>query len=59
MTEHVAQAFGLDSLDKMPNVPMKRAGVPEEIADVIVFLSSTHASYVTGVTWQIEGGMAA
>ncbi len=38
-------------------VPMKRAGRPEEVADVIGFLASDQASYVSGQIIAINGGM--
>jgi 3-oxoacyl-[acyl-carrier protein] reductase len=34
-----------------------RAGTAEEIADVIVFLASPAARYVTGETVEVNGGM--
>jgi len=34
-----------------------RAGVAEEIADVIVFLVSPAARYITGETVEVNGGM--
>jgi len=37
-------------------VPMKRAGTPEEIASVILFLMSEGASYITGQTLVVSGG---
>ncbi len=38
-------------------IPMGRAGTSEEIADVIVFLASPAARYMTGETVEINGGM--
>jgi 3-oxoacyl-[acyl-carrier protein] reductase len=37
-------------------VPLRRLGEPEEIADVIVFLCSARASYVTGTLIAVDGG---
>ena len=39
-------------------VPLKRAATPEEIADVIVFLSSPSASYINGVALIVDAGTA-
>lgn len=36
--------------------PMRRIGKPEEIAAAIAFLASERASYITGVTLQVDGG---
>ena len=36
--------------------PMRRLGRPEEIATAIAFLASERASYITGVTLQVDGG---
>ena len=38
------------------DVPMKRMGTPEEFANVVAFLASERASYVTGVALPIDGG---
>jgi 3-oxoacyl-[acyl-carrier protein] reductase len=38
------------------DVPLKRLGDPKEIADVIVWLASERASYVTGQTILVDGG---
>ena len=40
-----------------PSVPLGRPGSAHEIADVIVFLASAKASYVTGASWVVDGGM--
>ena len=37
-------------------VPLKRFGVPREIADTAVFLASERASFVTGACWVVDGG---
>ncbi len=38
---------------------MKRPGRPEEVAEPIVFLLSSAASYMTGVTMPVDGGILA
>jgi 3-oxoacyl-[acyl-carrier protein] reductase len=41
----------------LEDVPMNRWAEPQEIADVITFLASERASYVTGTALQVDGGM--
>lgn len=40
-------------------VPLRRMAEPREIADVIVFLASARASYLSGVALPVDGGMVA
>lgn len=42
--------------DATARIPMRRIGRPEEIGSVVAFLASSHASYVTGTTIQVDGG---
>jgi 3-oxoacyl-[acyl-carrier protein] reductase len=39
------------------DIPIKRLGKPEELADLVAFLVSERASYITGTTIQVDGGM--
>ncbi|KAL2789396.1 3-oxoacyl-reductase [Aspergillus keveii] len=50
---------GNPNLDGMMKsvVPMKRIAFPEEIADIVVFMTSPRSSYVTGVGWIVDGGL--
>ncbi len=40
-------------------VPMKRGGTPEEVAEAIVFVASSKASYITGQIIRVNGGKTA
>ena len=47
-----------EALEKMTaDIPLGRIGDPEEFANLVVFLASERASYITGATIQVDGGM--
>jgi len=56
-TDIHAAAGAPDRMSTMaPNIPMKRAASPEEIANAIVWLTSDEASYVNGSILDVAGG---
>mgnify|MGYP003385470950 FL=1 len=54
-TNMSASAFNTDDIKRM--VPMKRAGTVDEVADLVGFLASDKAAYITGQIISINGGM--
>jgi 3-oxoacyl-[acyl-carrier protein] reductase len=51
----IEEAFNKDMIKQI--VPMKRAGRPEEVADLVSFLASPRAAYITGQIISINGGI--
>lgn len=49
------ETFDEESINRL--VPMKRAGRPEEVAELVIFLSSDKAAYISGQIISINGGM--
>jgi 3-oxoacyl-[acyl-carrier protein] reductase len=41
---------------KLRQLPLERMGEPTEVANIIVFLASDLASYVTSSVWGVDGG---
>ena len=54
-TEMSEGAFDADAIKHI--VPMKRAGKPEEVADLVAFLASENAAYISGQVISINGAM--
>ncbi|MCE2486238.1 MAG: SDR family oxidoreductase, partial [Desulfurellaceae bacterium] len=55
--ERASQSFDQALEASAANIPLKRVGDPQEMANVIVFLASEAASYVNGVSIQVDGGV--
>lgn len=52
----IEDAFPQETIANL--VPMKRAGHPEEVADLVSFLASDRAAYISGQVISINGAMA-
>jgi 3-oxoacyl-[acyl-carrier protein] reductase len=54
----MAEALGEAILkEASKRIPVKRLGQPDEVADLVLFLASDAAAYITGATLTIDGGM--
>ncbi|KAK0467836.1 uncharacterized protein EV420DRAFT_1501518 [Desarmillaria tabescens] len=56
LLQNVREYVDFSMLEKM--TPMNRLGLPEEVADVVVFIASERASYVTGHSFVVDGGFS-
>jgi NAD(P)-dependent dehydrogenase (short-subunit alcohol dehydrogenase family) len=58
-----AQAVGTHDAAQVPvgrdRVPLGRLGMPEDIANCVVYLASDEARYVTGAEFTVDAGMTA
>ena len=39
------------------NIPLRRMGTPEDVANVVKFLAGEQSSYITGQVINVDGGM--
>lgn len=57
-TARLAEAFANRSPEEdMAGIPLRRFGQPSEVGDVVCFLASDRASYVTGAVIAVDGGL--
>jgi 3-oxoacyl-[acyl-carrier protein] reductase len=54
MGERMIKALGEDTL--LSGIPLRRAGMPDEIGKLAVYLASADASWITGQIYRIDGG---
>ena len=54
-TDMIEGVFDAKAIERL--VPMKRAGRPEEVANLVSFLASDQASYISGQIISVNGGM--
>jgi len=59
MFNHFAQTKENKAAFLEAQIPIKRMGTPEEIANAIVFIGSDKASYIIGASLAVDGGMIA
>lgn len=57
LTEMTAKLPDKVKEDYVSNIPLKRAGTPNDIAEVVNFLISPSASYITGTVINVSGGL--
>lgn len=41
----------------LQNIPLKKLGQPEDVANLVAFLASEEAAYITGATYFVDGGL--
>ena len=56
-TDMTEQNEGVNTKDLVKDIPLGRFGEPDEVANLISFLCSDEASYITGQTIHINGGL--
>jgi 3-oxoacyl-[acyl-carrier protein] reductase len=57
MFEHILERSGQSEAEIVETIPLKRLGEPADVAAVVAFLASPAATYITGHTVNVNGGM--
>ena len=57
-TDMISNLTNTVKKDYLDRIPLKKFGKPEDIGKMILFLSSDEASYITGQTFYIDGGIS-
>jgi 2-keto-3-deoxy-L-fuconate dehydrogenase len=58
LSKETGRSFAAVQKDFVSRQPMGRLGTPSEVAALVLFLASDEASYITGQTHLVDGGMA-
>jgi 3-oxoacyl-[acyl-carrier protein] reductase len=55
---HMTDAMSEEAkIEVIKNIPLKRLGTPEDVAELVAFLASDQASYITGQIISVDGGL--
>jgi 3-oxoacyl-[acyl-carrier protein] reductase len=57
VTDMLADHIPSREAEWIQQTPLRRLGQPEEVAGAVVFLASNAASYITGATIHVNGGV--
>ncbi len=56
-TDMTAETLAANREKYLARIPLRRIAEPREVADVVVFLASERAGYMTGATVNVSGGL--